>query len=281
MALTPELKVSGVRVRAVASGNDMDLTTFHVRTIINYPAEEVRFTGIRTRATVFSTIDAILTGIRVRAIVRGRIANPRIRAWTFTLDGHDFYVLRLGDTLTLVYDVYSEQWMEWADLGKPFWRPNLGINWTGGDRLAPDYGSNVLVGDDTFGLLWFLDPEQPSDEHPDELNPVQEIYFDRIVMGQMMVKGRETMPVYAAWLTTDMGAPAYVGAGVTLEISDDSGVSFFDCGTIEVTLDTNTPELSWYSLGLISAPGRLFRITDDGAITRIDALEVNDPDDGR
>jgi hypothetical protein len=280
MALTPELKVSGVRVRAIASGGNLDLTSFLVRTVVNYPSEDVWVTGIRTRAVVSYPTNTILTGIRVRAVVRGRIASPRLRAWTFTLDGHDFYVLRLGDTLTLVYDVYSEQWMEWADLDKSYWRPNLGINWTGGDGLAPVYGSNVLVGDDTFGLLWFLDPEQPYDEHPDELNPVQEIYFDRIVMGQMMVKGRETMPVYAAWLTTDMGAPAYTGAGVTLEISDDAGVSFFDCGTIEVTLDTNSPELSWYSLGLITAPGRLFKITDDGAITRIDSLVVNDPDDG-
>jgi hypothetical protein len=37
--------------------------------------------------------------------------------------------------------------------------------------------------------------------------------------------------------------------------------------------------LSWYSLGQIQAPGRLFRITDDGAVARIDGMEMNDPDD--
>jgi hypothetical protein len=91
--------------------------------------------------------------------------------------------------------------------------------------------------------------------------------------------GRENMPCYAVWLTTDMGAPAYVGAGVTLEISDDAGKSYDDMGTINVTTDANSPELAWYSLGQIEAPGRLFRITDDGAVARIDAMEMNDPDD--
>jgi hypothetical protein len=54
----------------------------------------------------------------VLAYVRGRIQNPKLRAWTFTLDGHDFYVLRLGMDLTLVYDVYSEQWMDWDAFGE-------------------------------------------------------------------------------------------------------------------------------------------------------------------
>jgi hypothetical protein len=73
-----------------------------------------------------------------------------------------------------------------------------------------------------------------------------------------------------------MGDPAYDGAEVNLSISDDAGVTFDDMGNIVVNMGADYPELSWYSLGQITAPGRLFKITDDGAIARIDGLEMND-----
>lgn len=212
-------------------------------------------------------------------IARGRTENATLRVWTFTIDGHDFYVLRLGDQLTLVYDNYSEQWVDWQSSQLPFWRANCGVNWTGGEALAAVYNSNVVVGDDNLGILWFLDPEQPYDQSPEEDAAQQEIYFQRVTMGQVAMKGRGVMPCYATWLTTDMGAPAYDGAGVTLEISDDAGQTFDDMGMVTVTAGVHSPEISWYSLGQIAAPGRLFRITDDGAIARIDGLEMNDPDD--
>jgi hypothetical protein len=137
------------------------------------------------------------------------------------------------------------------------------------------------VGDDTFGLLWMLDPEQPYDQNPDPDAATQEIYFERITMGQYPMVGREVMPCYAAWITSDMGDPAYVGAGVTLSTSDDTGQTFYDHGTVTVTAGDYSAQLAWYSLGQISAPGRLFKIVDDGAIFRIDGLEMNDPDDAR
>ncbi len=277
MALSPEILGSSLTVRTVASSApDVHAGGFLVRSIINFPSQGLQGTGLRVRTVSQYSVRTIVSGLRVRAIVRGRIANPRLRAWTFTLDGHDFYVLRLGDSLTLVYDVYSEQWMDWSDFGQPFWRPNIGTNWTGGDRLAPTYGSNIIAGDDTYGLLWFLDPEQPYDQHPDADNPVQERYFERITMGQVPLRGREVVPCYAVWLTTDLGAPAYTGAAVTLEISDDAGNTFTSMGDVTVTLGEFSPEIAWYSLGQITAPGRLFKITDDGAIARIDSLEMND-----
>jgi hypothetical protein len=160
---------------------------------------------------------------------------------------------------------------------------NVGFNWVDGQGALGDdgipFGSNVLVGDDTYPLLYFLDPNQPYDENPEVLDPQNEIFFERVLQGQVIQTGRQVQPCYAVWLTTEMGAPAYVGAGVKLEISDDAGKTYDDMGTIEVTVDENTPELSWYSLGQIAAPGRLFRLTDDGAVARIDSFEMNDPDD--
>lgn len=258
---------------------DVRTVQFLTLTAYNIPAETVAATQGQLAVAFRQAADIAVTQAQMLVAFRGRPANPKLRAWTFSLDGHDFYVLRLGDQLTLVYDVYSEQWMDWADLDSLTWRANVGRNWNGGQGLATGYGSDVVIGDDNFGLLWFLDPNQPFDQNPDQTVEQQEIYFDRIVMGQMPIKGREVLPCYAVWLTTDMGNPAYEGAGVTLEISDDAGVSFYDAGTVTVTLDTDTPQLAWYSLGQVQAPGRLFKITDDGAVTRIDGLEMNDPDD--
>lgn len=251
------------------------------RTVFNYPSDDGEVSQIYLRSVDESEPPGQVSQLLVRAIVRGHVENPRIRAWTFTLDGHDYYVLRLADILTLVYDVYSEQWVDWQDFTHAYWRPNIGTTWIGASALAHNFGSSVVAGDDTWGLLWFLDPNQPFDEHPDSSAPEQEVYFERITMGQVPMRGRENLSCYAAWLTTDMGAPAYDGAGVRLEISDDAGVTFDDQGTIAVVAGANYPELFWGSMGQIEAPGRLFKIVDDGAIARIDGLEMNDPDDAK
>lgn len=202
-----------------------------------------------------------------------------LRTWTATLAGHDFYFLRLGPDATLVYDDYSEEWVEWSDADLDTWRAQCGINWVGGEALATIYSSNIIAGDDTLGLLWFLDPNQPFDDSPDPDAEIQQIYFPRIIQGQVIKTGREVEPCYAVWLTTDMGAPAYGGAGVNLEISDDAGATYNDMSTITATTGKMSPEFAWYSLGQIGAPGRLFKITDDGAIARIDSFEMNDPAD--
>jgi hypothetical protein len=303
MVATPETRTTqGASLATGSSTNTIRLTQFDALVALNFPTPFIRttqydaFVAAKGYAEVMQTsqaqaLVAAANGEELHTsqaallvAVRGRIQNPKLRAWTFSLDGHDFYVLRLGIDLTLVYDIYSEQWMDWNAFEQLYWPVNIGINWVGGvGLLDPDgasWGSNVLIGDDTLGLLWFLDPEQPYDESFDgPLDPEQEKFFTRVTMGQMPIVGREVMPCYAVWLTTDMGAPAYVGAGVTLEISDDAGVTFDDMGLVTVTAGENSPELSWYSLGQIEAPGRLFRITDDGAVARIDGMEMNDPDD--
>lgn len=272
----------GSDVRVFNSTNDISgLFSPELRTLslINFPTEQVQATEMRGLSLIRELAEIRAQQVRVLSLVRGRTKDPRVRAWTFSMDGHDFYVLRLGDTATLLYDLYSEQWVDWATLGLDFWRMNVGNNWNGGNRLATAEGSNVIVGDDTLGLVWFLDPNLPYDEHPRE-NVDTPIYFERITQGQFPIRGRESLACYAAWLTADMGAPAYEGAAVKMEISDDAGKTYFDVGSVEVTLGVFEPQIAWYSLGQINAPGRLFKITDDGAVARIDGLEMNDPDDG-
>lgn len=248
-----------------------------VTVIFNVPSDSTRIAQADVSYATEPETNVQISQADVMVIYRGRAEDTILRSWTFSLDGHDFYVLRLGDASTLVYDLYSEQWTEFQSADLAFWRANCGINWSGGEGLGALYGSNVIVGDDFFGVLWFLNPQQGYDTHPSIDGDVQ--YFERITMGQVPIKGREVLPCYATWLTTDMGAPAYDGAGVRLLTSDDGGRTFDDHGLVTVTAGEFSPELSWYSLGQIGAPGRLFKIVDDGAIVRIDGLEMNDPND--
>lgn len=282
MVSTPQIRATAadVLVAASVSATNLRVTSADVLVALNFPTPQINTSWAAGLVVVRNGLESVrVSNAAVLVAVRGRTANPKVRAWTFTLDGHDFYVLRLGQDLTLVYDVYSEEWVDWDSFGETFWTVNTGINWAGGERQAFNYGSNVLVGDDTYGLLYFLNPKQPYDENPEAGDPQQERFFPRVLQAQVPMVGRSVLPCYACWLTTDMGAPAYLGAGVTLEISDDAGKSYDDMGTVTVTAGENSPEIAWYSLGQVEAPGRLFRITDDGAVARIDGMEMNDPDD--
>lgn len=249
--------------------------------VVRFPSLEIEASEIGAIVATNYLAPAIqISDVGAIVVTAGRPFNPTVRAWTFTLDGHDFYVLRLGDNDTLVYDTYSKQWMDWDSGDLDFWRPNTGFTWQGGQDFAFGYGSAVVCGDDAFGLLWILDPELAYDQHPDETSATQEIAFDRIVMGQVPMRGREVLPCYTIFLAGDNYGLSVTDftPGVTLEYSDDAGKTFDSAGTITVTPSTVDQEYNWYSLGQIEAPGRLFRITDNGVFARIDYMEMNDPD---
>lgn len=196
--------------------------------------------------------------------------DPRLRAWHFSLDGHDFYVLRLGTDMTIVHDLTTGQWSWWHSPDRQNWRANYGFNWLSSGPNSADYGSNVFVGDDEEGVVWALDPEQAYDEKP--AGGLE--YFLRVATGQIATRTRRFLSVFQAYLMGSLGRPAYIGAEVKLEYSDDSGLTFKDAGDIEVRNLDRVQELAWRSLGRIYAPGRLFRVTDDGAVARIDSLDV-------
>jgi hypothetical protein len=251
----------------------------YVLTAINFPSKDTRVSQVRILGAVKSATALRTTQAFVLAAVLGRVANPRVRAWTFTLDGHDFYVLRLGDTETLVYDLYSQQWVNWDSLGLPFWRLQTGINWIGGQALGHTYGSSIVAGDDSQGVLWFLDPNQPFDQHTDPTNPTQQVEFERVVMGQVVGRGRGVQPCYVVFVTGDNYGITGVDFTpfVKLEYSDDAGKNYINAGSLgPVDLDSIDPPYGWYSLGQIDNPGRLFKITDNGVFSRIDDMQMND-----
>lgn len=282
MAITPTILSPQGRAltvtRAVTPG--VNVPTARAITVYNYPTPNMKLSAFEAEV-VFRRTTAGMNISQYRSLVvcSGRVANPRVRAWTFTMDGHDFYVLRLGDKETIIYDVASEQWVQWGSDEGGAWRLTTGINWVGGQKLGNRFGSAVVAGDDTFGLLWFFNPLQPYDDVPDPARTPQQLAFTRIVSGQVLSSGREYLPCYAIFVDGDNYGTItsdFVPT-ITLESSDDQGITFYAHDTFGIPDDISldNPYL-WTSLGQISSPGRIFRITDNGVYSRIDGMEMND-----
>lgn len=245
-----------------------------VLTIYNVPTENLLVTQGAVKALVEPSLDIEVSQARVLAVVRGRIENRKLRAWGFSLDGHDFYVLRLGETETIIYDMSTGQWQVWDDGINPVWRAQVGTNWLGIGQNGYLTGamSQVISGDHNYDIIWSLDPALGYDEHP--VTEGEAIPFERKVTGGIPMRLRNTKKIGAAYLTAAVGFPQVVGAEITLRSSDDNGQTWSDHGTLTAEVDNYSQEFVWRSLGLVKAPGKIFEITDNGASVRLDSLDV-------
>lgn len=193
----------------------------------------------------------------------------------FSLDGHDFYVLRLGANGTLVYDLTTGSWSQWDSAGRTVWRVNSGFNWSSVlgslDPNAPS--TNIILGDDTFSTLWTLSTEQYADDGPFAGDDPQQ--FTRAAMGGIPLRSRQSVRCNAVTLTASTGDPSMVTTTITLRYSDDNGQTYANAGTVVVQSNDFTREIRWRSLGLMRAPGRIFEIIDSGTSVRLDGLDVD------
>lgn len=278
MAQTPSIDAPQGGSLAVVEqvAKDMNSTSLQPMAVYNVPSQNMKVTyGNSFVVYRAQALDVEVTSSRLMAVVRGKIDNPKLKAWTYTLDGHDFYVLRLGTYgRTLVYDLSTGEWSWWSSNNDIRWRPSIGINWRSSDTLPNAYGSNVVVGDDSYGVLWVLDPNYGLDQGL--LDAEKTVKFPRVATGQMINRLRNFRPCYQVYLTASTGEPAYTGAEVTLSYSDDIGHTFKLAGSKTVVEEDYSQELAWRSLGRIAPAGRIFRIYDEGAFARIDSLDVLD-----
>lgn len=206
----------------------------------------------------------------------GRVGDPRVRAWTYSLDGHDFYVLRLGNIETLVCDLATGEWFVWGSGTADLWYVYHGANWLGGRGLGAPFGSDVVVGSDLNGALFFLSPEGVTDDD-DQTGAALARPFKRTVTGQVVItQGYDATPCFGVQLMGSIGKTEAPDLNVTLSVSDDRGETYEDFDPVEIEVGGFTARANWQSLGSMSAPGRLFRITDYGVLQRVDALELED-----
>jgi len=271
------VETSQFDVTTLMAGGDQQVSQFDNLTIFNFPSEFVeasQYDVVLAEASPSAPMS--VSQMDVILILRGRRDNPRVRTWTFTLDGHDFYVLRLGNDETLVYDTLSEQWYNWGTGNEKWWRAESGVNWIGGNAFANQYGSNIAVGDDTNGALYFLDPNSDVDDSPSD-GPLSPQVFKRQISGQVIMKGYASVPCYGVELLGSIGELSDSdNVTVTLESSDDRGLTYNNHGSIDIVNAEYDLRYNWRSLGSMTVPGRVFRITDYGALRRIDSLTWQD-----
>ena len=277
MALTPQVQVSQAGVQSVTEAStDIRVSQAGVLAVGIYPTEFIESSQVGVQAVTEASTDIRASQVGVMVVARGRVADPKLRAWTFWLDNHYYYVLSLPTGVTLVWDTFAEQWYVWGSGEATKWRAYHGINWLGSGALMDTYGSNVLVGDDGNGAMYLLDPNSPVDDSA-VLGAADPQTFRRLVTGQVSVRGNTLRPCFGVELGGSVGENEAAYTDVTLYTSDDSGHTYDDHGTLSVDPADYGARLDWNSgLGSFAAPGRLFRIEDYGALARIDWLDMED-----
>lgn len=242
--------------------------------VFNLPSEEVVATQSDVGYVSKSLSNVEVSQADMMVIMSGRVFDPAVRAWTFTLDGHDFYVLRLGNDETLIFDLTTEQWHVWGSGIENIWSVYSGINWVGGNRFAGQFGTNILVGSDSNGSLYFLDPDLDLDSSA--VTGRDPVPFRRRVTAQLPVRGYDNFSLYEVQLIGSIGDITEASlTEITLLYSDDGGRNYVSAGTIEVPEDAYEARAHWLSLGSFRSPGRLLRIQDEGSLRRIDSLTMN------
>ncbi len=287
MANTPEIEGEQLRSMVVSRffSPEIEAELLRSMTLYNFPTNSITSTQSRVQPAYHAPGTVEATQLRSIVVCRGRTAQPNIVAWTFTLDGHNFYALRLGDETTFVYDQDTQQWAEWGeDLPaldnqrdkNARWTLSTGLNWQGIGALADTAGSDIVAGDDTFGALYVFDPEDDQDY---KVYVAGDESFTRIAQGQLLSTGRDSVPIWGVQLSGSVGEQ-WTGDLVNVELlsSDDMGNTYFSHGIIPITQGEYNYRLDWNSLGSMNNPGRLFKVIDDGALVRLDALDAVDRD---
>jgi hypothetical protein len=72
---------------------------------------------------------------------RIRKASSDCSAWTFSIDGHNFYVLRIPGQGTFAYDASTQAWSEFASNGRNDWLP-----WVGAQVSGVTYAGSSIDG---------------------------------------------------------------------------------------------------------------------------------------
>lgn len=188
----------------------------------------------------------------------GQAEDRRLRAWTFTQDDHDFYVLQLGGTSTYIYDRSTDQWCQWLSPELAYWSGQDGCDWE---------GFNVCCDPDS-GVIFKIDPDNRLDNGDTPI--VSKIY------GIVTARFRKNVSIFMAEVAISEGRPpAGIDAsdvGLTLRTSDT--LTWVDHGTVPGEPTGDMVYARWYGLGLARSPGILFEITDTGYARRIDGFSI-------
>lgn len=240
------VQASGLHVLAVYDG-----------TVFGYFARVARFLALAVyegepNPNVLNTSLNKLYALAVYGI--GAPEELTVRAFSFIMDGHKYYVLQLGELGTWIRDHTTQQWHQWGTVGYTRWNAKLGLNWD--DR--------VLVADTVDNTIWEVDPDNWQDQG----------FKDIVHVTSAIIPNNTTnyMRLDEVNLSVSSGFMDSLNSRITLEYSDDRGVTYEtpEDGVVSLTVGDYAEQISWQSLGSFTMPGRVIRITDVGGPLRID-----------
>ena len=114
---------------------------------------------------IIASAGVVATDVKqLEVLVAYGTAEPfdnRQSAWTFTLDGHKFYVLPLGPEGDWAFDTTTGTWCQLQTDGF------YGLNFTRGVM----WGLRIMGGDLLYPYLYEMDPNQHYDEDWRAINP--------------------------------------------------------------------------------------------------------------
>lgn len=186
-------------------------------------------------------------------------ASSSFRAWSFTTNRHDFYVLKT-ENVTVVYDLTVDKWYRWSSYELPYWVAAFGIQ----------VNDTIFATTDTNGKIFTL-----GYDHTDSGND-----FLVCEVGGF-IPNSSANPVACNWITLFLSygtSDSYVVAPlIELRWSDDGGKTwsaYMQGRTGSKGLyDT---DITFRSLGHITKPGRQIEIRFSEVQTlRLDGATLN------
>jgi hypothetical protein len=186
------------------------------------------------------------------------------RAWTYTLDGHTFYVLDLGAQGTFVYDEVTKEWSNFVT-GTPATAggPNLQWNMQNGCM----WGTRIVGADLATPNIWEQAPGAVLDNDAAQIA--------HVVTGGVSARGRDYSTCDAVRVTASFGFEDSSGAvAFNLRFSDDLEHTWSPTFVVTLNPADYGGEISWRSLGSFASPGRIFELSDAGGLIRIDGADV-------
>lgn len=190
----------------------------------------------------------VVSGPGLAELIR-KVSAMDLKAWTYQVDDHRFYVLTLGADSTWVYDLDGQgaQWATTSSLGYPYWRATLGAS----------MGDLTIALDPTTAQVYSLDP----DKHMDGASAVP-------VTCSAVVDGQDTsIPCANVAMVLDFGGGPYSGQGaaplIGMRYSDDQAKTWSAWAYQPLAVAGVYNLLPrWNGLGQIPAClGRIFQFT--------------------
>lgn len=216
--------------------------------------------GVGAAETSNGQHDMLVHQLGAYALVKSYPDRRDLRAWYFPQDDHDFYVLQLGDTGTLVYDKTTKQWVKWVSPDEAYWRGADGCDWE---------GFNICC-DPQSGKIWKIDPVGRLDY---ETTPIRSQ-----VTSMISKRFRNYTPCFMAELAvSESNPPSGIDAstvGISLRTYDHAGTDIVDHGEVTGTAIGEDITVRWYGLGLMKPPGTVFEIVDTGYARRINGFNI-------